>query len=241
MGNAKFEAAIAAMNTQRERSGVAIEGRLYSRVKDRVELFRKEWGDEYGIDTSVDVSQGFSQGAPIVAQAKILKNNQVMASGWAVEFVGTNDYTMTSPVEVAETSAIGRALACFGLHGGEYASSNEITAKNHPDGEWRVDLKVNEPGNGPDPRKQVQQEPEQFRQSNFYMPPESNGGYQQPEQYQGPILDQIDRINSRDELGRYWHTLKPYMQMLKVNSAFEDLAAEIKASFATANAEMEGR
>jgi hypothetical protein len=32
----------------------------------------------------------------------------------------------TSAIENAETSAIGRALAALGLHGGEYASANEI-------------------------------------------------------------------------------------------------------------------
>ena len=54
MGNAKFEAAIAAMNTQRERSGIQIDGKLYSRVKDRIELFRREWGDEFGIEHKRD-------------------------------------------------------------------------------------------------------------------------------------------------------------------------------------------
>ena len=61
-----------------------------------------------------------------------------------------------------------------------------------------------------------------------------------PKVFQTRILEQIDNVQSRDELATYWHHLKPYMSKLKDDSSAVDLAAEIKAAFATTNAEMEG-
>ena len=138
------ERLIFAMEKIKEMPSVPVRGgKRYTMVKDRIEIFRQEFGDEYGIETKVDYEQGFATGAPVVASAQIIDaNNRVIASGWAVEFVGSTDITDASPVEVAETSAIGRALACFGLHGGEYASLNEIESA-----ERKQNFR-----NGPDPR-----------------------------------------------------------------------------------------
>jgi hypothetical protein len=50
----------------------------------------------------------------------------VLATGWAEEVRGSSQVNKTSALENCETSAIGRCLAAFGLHGGEYASSGEV-------------------------------------------------------------------------------------------------------------------
>ena len=52
----------------------------------------------------------------------------VVATGTAAETVGQGNVNRTSALENAETSAVGRALAVLGLHGGEMASLNEIEA-----------------------------------------------------------------------------------------------------------------
>lgn len=123
-----FEFAMGLIHRQKQDHGVDIHGKLYSKVQDRIEIFRRVFGGEYGIDTTVDSQYGFDNGAPIVAVAKIedIATGRIVASGYACEFVGSSKYTRFNPVEVAETSAIGRALAAFGLHGGEYASAEEI-------------------------------------------------------------------------------------------------------------------
>ena len=49
-----------------------------------------------------------------------------MTTGLAEEFRGKNIINTTSALENAETSSIGRALACLSLGGSEYASANEV-------------------------------------------------------------------------------------------------------------------
>ena len=63
----------------------------------------------------------------VVVQTKITTpNNIVVATGLAEEFRGKNIINTTSALENAETSSIGRALACLSLGGSEYASANEV-------------------------------------------------------------------------------------------------------------------
>jgi hypothetical protein len=271
MSNAKFAAAIAAINEQRDKSGIPIDGKLYSRVKDRIEVFRREWGDEYGIDTNIEIPDGMGDGGVIIAIAKITKDTTVLASGHAMVVIGSDEFTTTSPIEVAETSAIGRALACFGLHGGEYASSQEIEAKrqNTPmsqrayrDNDSPASRGPQGPYNDMDPNawraeaQQGRQEPRQ--QERLDPPPQQRGRYTepppahpsglyvpdlqdewQPEADQQRILAVIDSIDSVPLLGRYWNELKPFMQALGSDS--QDLTAEIKAAFATANNVLGGK
>ena len=53
-------------------------------------------------------------------------------SGLALERYDSSFINKTSALENAETSALGRALASFGLHGSEFASADElINAKNN--------------------------------------------------------------------------------------------------------------
>lgn len=247
MANAKFEAAIAAMHKVRDASGVDIEGKLYSRVKDRIELFRREWGDEYGIDSVVSYDAGFGRGAVVVACAKITKDGNILASGWAMEIVGSDTYTSHSPIEVAETSAIGRALACFGLHGGEYASDSEVQAKQNRRGAsggigsmghslgGRTQGQAN---NGPTQEQRMVNNMPPQESSGLYMP-EIDEAWTQPDVGQKNILMQIDGIPDVGLLGRYWGELKPFMRELAKGQP--DMVAEIKAAFATANSKMGGR
>jgi hypothetical protein len=233
MANAKFEAAMAVMHRERQASGVNLGGKLYSMVKDRIELFRKEWGDEYGIDTEVDYTQGFSQGSIIVARAKVTKDGTILASGHAMEIVGSNDYTINSPVEVAETSAIGRALACFGLHGGEYASAQEVQAKRRDNDS---PASRGPQPNGPTP--QARRDPPPATPSGLYVP-DGDGAFLQPDVEQDKVLMQIGGIPDVKMLGRYWNELKPFMGYL--NAENPDMAAEIKAAFAVANNALGGK
>jgi hypothetical protein len=105
-------------------AGVKVKGnKKYLMVKDRVEVFRKFYGLNLGIDTTVL----HIDDSVVRVQAKIIDaNNKVIGSGLAEEVRASSNITRTSAVEVCESSAIGRALSSIGLHGGEYASAEEM-------------------------------------------------------------------------------------------------------------------
>ena len=105
-------------------AGVKVKGnKKYLMVKDRVEIFRRHYGLNLGIDTTVlHIDENV-----VRVQAKIIDaNNKVIGSGLAEEVRAATHITKTSALEVCESSAIGRALSSIGLHGGEYASAEEM-------------------------------------------------------------------------------------------------------------------
>jgi hypothetical protein len=102
---------------------VNIHGREYKTVAKRVDEFRKEHGSKYAILTEL-VSMDERN---VVMRAEILdENRHAIATGYAEENRTASQINRTSALENCETSAIGRALANFGLGGGEYASADEV-------------------------------------------------------------------------------------------------------------------
>lgn len=99
-------------------------GKKYTEVFVRVEQFRMAFGETLGIDTNILVDDG----KRVVIKATVTKDGMVIGSGMAEEIRGSTNVNKTSAIENCETSAIGRALASLGLHGGSYASANEIAA-----------------------------------------------------------------------------------------------------------------
>jgi hypothetical protein len=122
-----FQAVIARITEVRKTKAVATKGgKRYTQVQDRVEAFRHHFGAAFGLETDIDC-KGFAKGEPVVARCVIRDQaGRVVATGHAVEFWGASVVNSTSALENAETSAIGRALAALGIHGGEFASVNEI-------------------------------------------------------------------------------------------------------------------
>ena len=101
---------------------IDIEGKAYTTVANRITIFRRYFSD-YSIVT--DVLQ--NDDIKVVVQTKITTSSGVViATGLAEEFRGKNIINTTSALENAETSSIGRALACLSLGGSEYASANEV-------------------------------------------------------------------------------------------------------------------
>lgn len=106
--------------------------KTYTTVASRIEAMRYVYGELLRIETEILVHPEWRPGVNtnetvIVVRASILDaEGAILATGHAEEIRGSNRMTETSALEVCETSAIGRALASLGLHGGEYASANEI-------------------------------------------------------------------------------------------------------------------
>lgn len=117
--------AMKAVNDLNRSHGVTQRGgKKYTEVYVRVEQFRMAFGETLGIDTNILVDDG----KRVVIKATVTKDGMVIGSGMAEEIRGSTNVNKTSAIENCETSAIGRALASLGLHGGSYASANEIAA-----------------------------------------------------------------------------------------------------------------
>lgn len=102
---------------------VNIHGKEYETVALRVQRFRESHGTDYSIIT--EVLHRSEQ--CVVMIARILDGNgRIIATGHAEEYRTTSSINKTSALENCETSAIGRALAAFGMGGTEFASADEV-------------------------------------------------------------------------------------------------------------------
>ena len=101
---------------------VPIHGKQYYTVMERVNMLREQ-KDNYCINTEIIDHEGPN----VIMKASILNlEGVVLATGHAEEVRGSTMINKTSALENCETSAIGRALAAFGLGGTEFASANEV-------------------------------------------------------------------------------------------------------------------
>lgn len=102
---------------------VNIFGKEYKTVAKRVDEFRKDHKTDMSIITRIIVADEKT----VVMKAEISdKEGRVIATGFAEEKRTSKGINETSALENCETSAIGRALANFGLGGDEYASADEV-------------------------------------------------------------------------------------------------------------------
>lgn len=224
MSDVRFTAAIAAMNKAREESGVDINGKQYSMVKSRVEVFRQQFGAEFGIDTEIihNPLQGVVDNI-VTMRARIIHvaSGNVAGSGHAMAFYGSDAINTESIIEAVETSAIGRALASFGLHGGEYASDREmeaIPAKKAATSQDKMSTA---------PRTQASRP--SVNQYKFYLPLSAH-----PDELR-KVYDMIDNIPDVDSLTAYYNFLTPMFGHMPPEDE-----EEIKASFRARHNQMKG-
>ena len=108
---------------------IMIKGKPYVQVNQRVLELRKNYGDKddmFGIKTKV--IEWNKEKNEIIVQAWITdQSGRIVGSGIAHEEKSQTGVNSTSYVENCETSAIGRALAAFGLGIEDaYASADEV-------------------------------------------------------------------------------------------------------------------
>jgi hypothetical protein len=101
---------------------VNIRGKQYETVAFRVHKFREKL-QLHSLTTDILHIDDFV----VRVKATISdESGRIVATGHAEEYRKSSEINKTSALENAETSAIGRALACFGLGGTEFASANEV-------------------------------------------------------------------------------------------------------------------
>ena len=106
---------------------VNIHGKEYKTVAKRVQEFRASY-PTWSIMTDV-VKIDDEQ---VLIKAQIINpESKIVATGHGHELRDASQINRTSYVENAETSAIGRALACLGLGGTEFASADEVANAIH--------------------------------------------------------------------------------------------------------------
>lgn len=101
---------------------VRIHGKEYLTVARRINDFRAQHPD-YGVHTEIlSIDE-----ATVVCRATITDaNGRQVSSGIAEEHRRASKINQTSATENCETSAVGRALAFFGMAGTEIASADEV-------------------------------------------------------------------------------------------------------------------
>ena len=110
---------------------VKLGDKWYTTVPARINIFRKHFGLNAKVLT--DVSFVDNTRVEVHATIQVIRDGswETVATGVAEEYRGQGMVNKTSALENCEPSAIGRALANLGMHGGEYASSFEVDSAKH--------------------------------------------------------------------------------------------------------------
>ena len=116
----KYESCIDGLSKQQS---VPQHGKEYFTVATRHNLFMKYFNDEASINT--DIIPELCNDKQVAVKCTIYIKTKTY-TGMALEEFGSSFINRTSALENAETSALGRALAAFGLHGTEFASADEL-------------------------------------------------------------------------------------------------------------------
>ncbi len=100
---------------------VQIHGKDYRTVANRIANFREDKQD-YTVETQLI----FQDSDKVIMKALILDGEKLISTGYAEEDRVASAVNKTSALENAETSAVGRALAFYGLAGTDIATESDI-------------------------------------------------------------------------------------------------------------------
>jgi len=118
---------------------VNIHGKEYETVASRIQRFRTD--ENIALNYSIETEMIEATASTVIMKATIKnKDGRIIATGHGEESRTSSMINKTSALENCETSAIGRALAAFGMAGTEFASADEVanaivqqnTIKNKP-------------------------------------------------------------------------------------------------------------
>ena len=137
--NDVLKQAIQETNTLEQKDLVRFGKKWYAPVKIRNDIFRKYFGMDAGYTSTYEIVQPYSykvlkQGkevtlyfpGSVICKTEIFYKNKFLATGIAEEIRGSSHVNMTSALENAQTSSLGRALTMIGISGNEFASADEM-------------------------------------------------------------------------------------------------------------------
>lgn len=101
---------------------IKIHGKEYTMVAERLAIMKDETESKYSLETEMLRMES----GTVLCKATLFIEGRGTYTGHSFEEMGNGAINKTSFVEVAETSAIGRALASAGYHGSEFASAEEV-------------------------------------------------------------------------------------------------------------------
>lgn len=231
-------AAIDAAQEKAKSEGIDYGDRRYLPVKDRLEIFRRAFAEQYGINTNVQFQMFPGNEMAVVVHATITdQHGTIKASGHGMIFYGRDDVAKNSPVEAAETFAIGRALASFGLFGSEYASANEmerIKAKPEPKKNEQFANEMHDKYHGMPPkeaafRRAVDESfPPKVGKAEWFIPADNSADSMES------VYAEIAKLKNKEELSAYFTLLEESMQWMSP----EDVQ-EIKSTFKSRRSQIE--
>jgi len=111
------------MGDLHKQKSVPQHGKDYYTVATRHNLFMQYFSDRAEINTDIIPELCNDKRVAVKCTINVCGNKY---TGMALEEFGSSFINKTSALENAETSALGRALAAFGLHGSEFASADEL-------------------------------------------------------------------------------------------------------------------
>ena len=140
-----------------------IKGKQYAEVHERIKHFRGNPDYAHlGINTFIETWDTDNEQVLVKAVVYDMDKNLVLASGLAWERRDDKQsfVNKTSYVENAETSAIGRALACMGIgiedaYASAFEVANAVAQQNANDGKKKDHLKVVDPPKESEPTDSI--------------------------------------------------------------------------------------
>jgi len=102
---------------------IKIHSKDYADVAFRVGMLRKN----LGLDATIKSELLYHDDKKVIVRSEMWIDNKLVSTGLAEELKSSSRINQLSSLEVAETSAVGRAAAFAGLTNDNIASSNEVS------------------------------------------------------------------------------------------------------------------
>jgi hypothetical protein len=119
----KLKSAIKDFKENLKGNTIKIHSKDYADVAFRVGMLRKN----LGLDATIKSELLYHDDKKVIVRSEIWIDGKLISTGLAEELKSSSRINQLSSLEVAETSAVGRAAAFAGLTNDNIASSNEVS------------------------------------------------------------------------------------------------------------------
>lgn len=119
----KLKSTIADFKNNLKGNTIKIHSKEYADVAFRVGMLRKN----LGLDATIKTELLYHDEKKVIVRSEIWIDGKLISTGLAEELKSTSRINQLSSLEVAETSAVGRAAAFAGLTNDNIASAQEVS------------------------------------------------------------------------------------------------------------------